>query len=134
MGGDTTVLIRDTVDITALRLLSTPLPAREPWRVPANDQHSAQGASRATPPPPRPAPHRRATERVKSTGGHVRVGITALPREAPSGMPSTFSAPSIGDAVTAGDSCGEVESTKSVMTSTRPCRARSAATMRWMPP
>ena len=53
-------------------------------------------------------------EWVKSTGEDtVRVGITAFAQEA-LGDVVYVSAPSIGDAVTAGDSCGEVESTKSV--------------------
>jgi len=53
-------------------------------------------------------------EWVKSTGEDtVRVGITAFAEEA-LGDVVYVSAPSIGDAVTAGDSCGEVESTKSV--------------------
>ena len=43
----------------------------------------------------------------------MRVGITAFAQEA-LGDVVYVSAPSIGDAVTAGDSCGEVESTKSV--------------------
>jgi len=53
-------------------------------------------------------------EWVKSTGEDtVRVGITSFAQEA-LGDVVYVSAPSIGDAVTAGDSCGEVESTKSV--------------------
>ena len=53
-------------------------------------------------------------EWVRRTGEDtVRVGITAFAQEA-LGDVVYVSAPSIGDAVTAGDSCGEVESTKSV--------------------
>ena len=53
-------------------------------------------------------------EWVQRTGADtVRVGITAFAQEA-LGDVVYVSAPSIGDAVTAGDSCGEVESTKSV--------------------
>ena len=45
--------------------------------------------------------------------GVVRVGITAFAQEA-LGDVVFVSLPAIGDTVTAGDSCGEVESTKSV--------------------
>lgn len=45
--------------------------------------------------------------------GVVRVGITAYAQDA-LGDVVYVSLPAIGDAVTAGDSCGEVESTKSV--------------------
>ncbi len=47
------------------------------------------------------------------TDGVVRVGITAFAQEA-LGDVVFVSLPAIGDTVTAGDSCGEVESTKSV--------------------
>jgi glycine cleavage system H protein len=45
--------------------------------------------------------------------GVVRVGITAFAQEA-LGDVVFVSLPAVGDTVTAGDSCGEVESTKSV--------------------
>ncbi len=45
--------------------------------------------------------------------GSVRVGITAFAQDA-LGDVVFVSLPAVGDAVTAGDSCGEVESTKSV--------------------
>lgn len=45
--------------------------------------------------------------------GVVRIGITAFAQEA-LGDVVFVSLPAVGDAVTAGDSCGEVESTKSV--------------------
>ncbi|KNX37126.1 glycine cleavage system protein GcvH [Luteipulveratus halotolerans] len=45
--------------------------------------------------------------------GVVRVGITAYAQDA-LGDVVYVSLPAVGDAVTAGDSCGEVESTKSV--------------------
>ncbi len=45
--------------------------------------------------------------------GSVRVGITSYAQEA-LGDVVYVSAPSVGDSVTAGDACGEVESTKSV--------------------
>lgn len=53
-------------------------------------------------------------ELVKDLGdGVVRVGITAYAAEA-LGDVVYVSLPGVGDTVTAGDSCGEVESTKSV--------------------
>ncbi len=53
-------------------------------------------------------------EWVKDLGdGVVRVGITAYAAEA-LGDVVYVSLPGVGDTVTAGDSCGEVESTKSV--------------------
>jgi glycine cleavage system H protein len=45
--------------------------------------------------------------------GVVRIGITAFAQEA-LGDVVFVSLPAVGDTVTAGDSCGEVESTKSV--------------------
>src|SRR5690606_21760801 len=45
--------------------------------------------------------------------GVIRVGITAYAAEA-LGDVVYISLPSVGDAVTAGESCGEIESTKSV--------------------
>ena len=47
------------------------------------------------------------------TDGVIRVGITAFAQDA-LGDVVYVSLPSVGDAVSAGDSCGEVESTKSV--------------------
>ncbi|NHN54710.1 glycine cleavage system protein GcvH [Calidifontibacter sp. DB0510] len=53
-------------------------------------------------------------EWVRTNGdGAVRVGITAYAQDA-LGDVVYVSLPSVGDALTAGDSCGEVESTKSV--------------------
>jgi glycine cleavage system H protein len=46
-------------------------------------------------------------------GGVVRVGITSFAQDA-LGDVVYVSLPSVGDTVSAGDSCGEVESTKSV--------------------
>jgi glycine cleavage system H protein len=47
------------------------------------------------------------------SGGVVRVGITAFAQDA-LGDIVFVSLPAVGDAVSAGDACGEVESTKSV--------------------
>jgi len=53
-------------------------------------------------------------EWVRSVGeGLVRVGITSFAQEA-LGDVVYISAPKVGENVTAGDTCGEVESTKSV--------------------
>ena len=53
-------------------------------------------------------------EWVRETGaGTVRVGITHYAQEA-LGDVVYVSLPAVGDSITAGDSCGEVESTKSV--------------------
>lgn len=53
-------------------------------------------------------------EWVRDAGdGTVRVGITAFAQEA-LGDVVYVNLPGVGDSVTAGDSCGEVESTKSV--------------------
>ena len=53
-------------------------------------------------------------EWVRETGaGTVRVGITHYAQDA-LGDVVYVSLPAVGDAITAGDSCGEVESTKSV--------------------
>lgn len=53
-------------------------------------------------------------EWVKAQGdGVVRVGITAFAQDA-LGDVVYVSLPAVGDSVSAGDSCGEVESTKSV--------------------
>ena len=53
-------------------------------------------------------------EWVKDLGdGTVRVGITSYAQEA-LGDVVYVSLPAVGDEITAGDSCGEVESTKSV--------------------
>lgn len=53
-------------------------------------------------------------EWVKETGdGKVRIGITEYAQEA-LGDVVYVSLPGVGDAVKAGDSCGEIESTKSV--------------------
>ncbi len=46
-------------------------------------------------------------------GGSVRVGITAFAQDA-LGDVVYVSLPTVGDSVSAGDACGEVESTKSV--------------------
>jgi len=48
-----------------------------------------------------------------ASDGVVRIGITAFAQEA-LGDVVFVSLPAVGDTVTAGDSCGEVESTKSV--------------------
>ena len=47
------------------------------------------------------------------SGGVVRIGITAFAQDA-LGDVVYVSLPAVGDSVVAGDSCGEVESTKSV--------------------
>jgi glycine cleavage system H protein len=52
-------------------------------------------------------------EWVRAGDGAVRVGITAYAQDA-LGDVVYVSLPAVGDSVTAGDSCGEVESTKSV--------------------
>lgn len=52
-------------------------------------------------------------EWLRTEGDTVRVGITSFAQEA-LGDVVYVSLPSVGDAVTAGDTCGEVESTKSV--------------------
>jgi glycine cleavage system H protein len=52
-------------------------------------------------------------EWLRSDGDTVRVGITAFAQEA-LGDVVYVSLPSVGDSVVAGDTCGEVESTKSV--------------------
>jgi glycine cleavage system H protein len=52
-------------------------------------------------------------EWVRSEGDTVRVGITSFAQEA-LGDVVYVSLPSVGDDVAAGDTCGEVESTKSV--------------------
>jgi glycine cleavage system H protein len=52
-------------------------------------------------------------EWVREEDGTVRVGITAFAQEA-LGDVVYVSLPAVGDTVTAGDTCGEVESTKSV--------------------
>ena len=52
-------------------------------------------------------------EWVRTDGDTVRVGITSFAQEA-LGDVVYVSLPTVGDAVVAGDTCGEVESTKSV--------------------
>ncbi|WP_299445048.1 glycine cleavage system protein GcvH [uncultured Phycicoccus sp.] len=52
-------------------------------------------------------------EWVRTEGENVRVGITAFAQEA-LGDVVYVSPPTVGDSVAAGDTCGEVESTKSV--------------------
>ncbi len=52
-------------------------------------------------------------EWVRTDGDTVRIGITAFAQEA-LGDVVYVSLPSVGDDVAAGDTCGEVESTKSV--------------------
>lgn len=52
-------------------------------------------------------------EWVRVSGDVVRIGITAFAQEA-LGDVVYVSLPAVGDTVAAGDSCGEVESTKSV--------------------
>jgi glycine cleavage system H protein len=52
-------------------------------------------------------------EWVRVDGDTVRVGITAFAQEA-LGDVVFVTLPGVGDSVTAGDTCGEVESTKSV--------------------
>jgi glycine cleavage system H protein len=52
-------------------------------------------------------------EWVREEGGTVRIGITAFAQEA-LGDVVYVSLPAVGDTVAAGDTCGEVESTKSV--------------------
>lgn len=53
-------------------------------------------------------------EWVRTTdGGRVRIGVTAFAQNA-LGDVVYVSLPAVGDVVTAGDACGEVESTKSV--------------------
>ena len=88
MGGDTTVLIRDTVDITALRPLFDPSlrSARESGEsqqmtnIPPKEHHGRRH--------PTDLRYTAEHEWVKSTGEDtVRVGITALPRRH-SGMSS----------------------------------------------
>ncbi len=52
-------------------------------------------------------------EWVSANGDTVRIGITSFAQEA-LGDVVYVSLPGVGDTVTAGDTCGEVESTKSV--------------------
>ncbi len=52
-------------------------------------------------------------EWVRTAGDTVRIGITAFAQEA-LGDVVYVSLPAVGDSVTVGDACGEVESTKSV--------------------
>ena len=52
-------------------------------------------------------------EWLRTEGDTVRIGITSFAQEA-LGDVVYVSLPAIGDSVTAGDTCGEVESTKSV--------------------
>ena len=52
-------------------------------------------------------------EWVRTEGDVVRIGITSFAQEA-LGDVVYVSLPGVGDSVTAGDTCGEVESTKSV--------------------
>ena len=52
-------------------------------------------------------------EWVRTEGDVVRIGITSFAQEA-LGDVVYVSLPGVGDTVTAGDTCGEVESTKSV--------------------
>ena len=52
-------------------------------------------------------------EWVRTEGDAVRIGITAFAQEA-LGDVVYVSLPAVGDTVSAGDTCGEVESTKSV--------------------
>ena len=52
-------------------------------------------------------------EWVRTEGDVVRIGITSFAQEA-LGDVVYVSLPTVGDTVTAGDTCGEVESTKSV--------------------
>ncbi|MGB7818211.1 MAG: glycine cleavage system protein GcvH [Ornithinibacter sp.] len=52
-------------------------------------------------------------EWLRTEGDTVRIGITSFAQEA-LGDVVYVSLPSVGDAVTAGETCGEVESTKSV--------------------
>lgn len=52
-------------------------------------------------------------EWLRTEGDTVRVGITSFAQEA-LGDVVFVSLPGVGDSVTAGDTCGEVESTKSV--------------------
>lgn len=52
-------------------------------------------------------------EWVRTEGGQVRVGITDFAQDA-LGDVVYVGLPTVGDAVTAGQACGEVESTKSV--------------------
>ena len=52
-------------------------------------------------------------EWVRADGDVLRIGITSFAQEA-LGDVVYVSLPSVGDAVVAGDTCGEVESTKSV--------------------
>ena len=80
--------------------------------------------------PAGPAVHRRA--RVGATGEDdvVRVGITSFAQDA-LGDVVYVTLPAVGDTLSAGDSCGEVESTKSRQRPLRArCRARSSPSTR----
>ena len=83
MGGDTTVLIRDTVDITALRPLTPAAALPENQASPSNDQHPGPRSimsDASYPTDPRYTPEHEWGGRAPR--GHRAVGITSLPKEA----------------------------------------------------
>lgn len=65
-------------------------------------------------------------EWIQVTGNTARVGITAFAQDA-LGDVVYVSLPAVGDTVTAGDPCGEVESTKSVSDVFAPLTGQVAA-------
>ncbi len=66
-------------------------------------------------------------EWVRADGDTVRIGITAFAQEA-LGDVVYVSLPSVGDSVSVGDACGEVESTKSVSDVYAPLEGEVTAT------
>ena len=117
-GGDTDDQIEDEVAIDALLTLD-----RASVRSPRTHRHPLSGCAPHDPNPRSdmsdleypagPALHRRARVGARATATSVRVGITSFAQEA-LGDVVYVSLPAVGDAVVAGDTCGEVESTKSV--------------------
>ena len=114
-GGETDIQIRDEVEVDALLTLEPRLSTLAPYRPRPRDRPCAV--------PPRsdmsdldyPAGLRYTAEHewVRADGETLRVGITSFAQEA-LGDVVYVSLPAVGDTVAAGDTCGEVESTKSV--------------------
>ena len=88
---------------TAVRAAATSCPGRPPTK----ERHERAGL------PLGPALHQRPRVGPVGDDGMVRIGITSFAQDA-LGDVVYVSLPAVGDTVTPGDSCGEVESTKSV--------------------
>ena len=115
-GAQSTIEQRASVSITALHTLPdaslrSPRPGAVevmPLTTSREDSHEPAGLPRG------PALHRLSTSGCASSDdGVVRIGITAFAQDA-LGDVVYVSLPAVGDTVSAGDACGEVESTKSV--------------------